>query len=102
MAGEGVWPLDKEFPRASPGGGAVKEKLNMHRVVTFLNREELEFLDKLERDMMFSNGTHISRSKIIEDIIDILSRTQMDASNIKDNQELEEKMMQAIAKKAMQ
>jgi len=68
-----------------------------HRVVTFLSREELEFLDKLEKDIMFSSGTYISRSKIIEDIVALLSRTSMDATGIKDNDELERKMMEAIA-----
>ena len=77
----------------------MKDKLVTHRVVTFLTRQELEFLDKLERDMMFSTGMHIPRSKIIEDMVDILRQTQMDATDIKDNQQLEHKIIEAIAKK---
>ena len=76
----------------------MKDKLITHRVVTFLTREELEFLDKLERDMMFSTGTHIPRSKIIEDMVEILRQTQMNANGIKDNQQLEQKMIEAITK----
>jgi len=76
----------------------VKDKLTTHRVVTFLTREELEFLDKLERDMMFSTGTHIPRSKIIEDMVEVLRQTQMNADGIKDNQQLEQKMIEAITK----
>ena len=76
----------------------MKDKLTTHRVVTFLTREELEFLDKLERDMMFSTGTHIPRSKIIEDMVELLSRTQMNAAGIKDNEQLEQIMLEAIAK----
>lgn len=76
----------------------MKNKLNTHRVVTFLTREELEFVDKLEKDMMFSVGTHISRSKIIEDLVDLLAKTRMSASGIKNNQEFEEKIKEAILK----
>ena len=76
----------------------MKNELLTHRVVTFLTREELDFLDKLEKDAMFSTGTHISRSKIIEDLADIITRTKMDAVGIKDNGELERRMMDAIAK----
>ncbi len=76
----------------------MKDKLSTHRVVTFLTRDELEFLDKLERDMIFSTGTHIPRSKIIEDMVEILRQTQMNANGIKDNQQLEQKMIEAITR----
>ncbi len=76
----------------------MKDKLTTHRVVTFLTREELEFLDSLEKDMMFSTGTHIPRSKIIEDMVDILCQTRMNAAGIKDNQQFEQKIIEAIAK----
>lgn len=81
----------------------MKQRSVTHRVVTFLTRQELEFLDKLERDIMFSSGIYISRSKIIEDIVELLARTQMDAVGVKDNQQLEDKMLEAILGiKAMQ
>ena len=76
----------------------MKDKINTHRVVTFLTRHELEFLDKLEKDMMFSTGMHISRSKIIEGIVELLSKTHMDASGIKDNHQLEQRMAEAITR----
>jgi len=74
----------------------MKNIIDTHRVVTFLNRQELEFLDKMERDMMFSGSARISRSKILEDLVDVLSRTQISASGIKDNQELEARIIAAI------
>ena len=76
----------------------MDDKLAAQRVVTFLTREELEFLDSLQRDMIFSTGTHIPRSKIIEDLVDLLRHTQMNASDIKDNQQLEQKIIEAIAR----
>jgi hypothetical protein len=40
-----------------------------YRVVTFLKREELDFLDLLEKDIYFTQGIHIPRAKLIEEII---------------------------------
>jgi len=74
----------------------MKEKTT-HRVVTFLTREEMDFLDKLEKDMMFSTGKSVSRSQIIEDLAEIVTRTGMDAKGIVDNEQLKAKIMEAIA-----
>ncbi len=76
----------------------MKKKIMTHRVVTFLTREELEFLDKLEKDIMFSTGMHISRSQIIEDMAELLARTQMNADGVKSNDELKQRILDAIAK----
>lgn len=76
----------------------MKKNLNTRRVVTFLTREELEFLDKLEKDMMFSTGKHISRSQILQDMAELFTKTRMNAKNVKNDQELEERMLEAIAR----
>ena len=75
-----------------------KQAQPTHRVVTFLTREELEFLDKLEKDAMFSTGKCLSRSQIIQDMAELLARTQMNAIGIKDDQQLKTRMLEAIAK----
>jgi len=76
----------------------MNRRESTHRVVTFLTREELDFLDKLEKDMMFSTGVYISRAKIIEDMVDLLKATRMDANGIKDDTQLKEKMRESIKK----
>lgn len=76
----------------------MKEKNNTHRVVTFLSREQLDFLDKMEKDMLFTSGKYISRSQIIQDLAELLSRTGLDASGIKSNEELQNKIFEAIVK----
>jgi len=80
----------------------MENKLNKHRVVTFMTRQELEFLDKLEKDMMFSTGKHIPRSQIIQDLAELLSRSGMDAVGIKDDSALEKRMLEALAKMSQQ
>lgn len=76
----------------------MKKNVSTHRVVTFLTREELEFLDKLEKDMMFSTGRHLSRSQILQDMAELLSRTKMNATGIKNDDELKKKIQEAISK----
>jgi hypothetical protein len=69
---------------------------NTHRVVTFLTREEMDFLDKLEKDMMFSSGKSVSRSQIIEDLAELLKATGMNANGIASNEALKKKILGAI------
>jgi len=73
-----------------------------HRVVTFLTREELEFMDKLNKDAMFSTGKHISRAQVLQDLAELLSRTDMDAKSLKNDADLEQRMMEAIARMSEQ
>mgnify|MGYP001590143960 CR=1 FL=1 len=75
----------------------MKKNVNTHRVVTFLTREQLEFLDKLEKDMMFSTGRHLSRSQILQDMAELLSKTRMNAIGIKNDDELKNKIQEAIS-----
>ncbi|OGX10889.1 MAG: hypothetical protein A2Y42_01095 [Omnitrophica WOR_2 bacterium GWB2_45_9] len=76
----------------------MKKDVSTHRVVTFLTREELEFLDKLEKDMMFSTGRHLSRSQILQDMAELLSKTRMNAIGIKSDDELKKKIQEAISR----
>ena len=47
-----------------------ENKKTNYRVSTFLSREELDFLDELEKDMYFTYGIHIPRATLIEEIIE--------------------------------
>lgn len=76
----------------------MEGKAETRRVVTFLTREELDFLDRMEKDMLFSNCKHVSRSKILEDMAELLAKTQMSAIGVKNNQELMQRMIEAISK----
>jgi len=50
------------------------KKQRLYRVVSFLKREELDFLDKLTKDLFFCHGIRISRSKLIQAIIQAFSK----------------------------
>ena len=76
----------------------MKKDINTHRVVTFLNRPEIDFLDKMEKDMMFSTGKHISRSQILQDMAELLAKTKIDAAGVKDNLELKQRIQDAFGR----
>lgn len=42
----------------------------LYRVVTFLNRDEMDFLDGTVKDLYFNYGIKVPRAKLIEEIIE--------------------------------
>jgi len=66
------------------------------RVVTFLNRDEVDFLDKMGKDAIFSTGTKLSRAKLIAWLVDILKGLNISGENLKTEKDLEDRIMQVI------
>ena len=71
----------------------MKKKKDAYRVVTFLNREELDFLDEVAKDLYFSDGINIPRQKLIEAIIDAFKD-----QGIKDKKGIEEELAKKFKK----
>ncbi|MDD4940904.1 MAG: hypothetical protein PHS64_04535 [Candidatus Omnitrophica bacterium] len=66
------------------------------RVVTFLNRDEVDYLDKLGKDALFSSGSKLSRAKLIAWLVDMLKGLQINGENLHSEKDLEERIMVAI------
>lgn len=73
----------------------------LSRVITFLTREELDFIDKISKDSLFSTGSKLSRAKIIEAMVEVCMATGINGEKIKSEEELIDKIFEAIAKKAL-
>lgn len=71
------------------------------RVVTFLNRQEVDFLDKFGKDALFSSGAKISRAKILSWSIDFLKKLKFNGENIKTECDFERKLMEVFGQKVM-
>ncbi|MBN2097644.1 MAG: hypothetical protein JW714_04100 [Candidatus Omnitrophica bacterium] len=69
---------------------------NAHRVVAFLTRDEIDFLDKISKDALFSVGNKLSRSKIISAIVNVIRKLQIDGRGLSSKKELEAKVLKAI------
>jgi len=67
-----------------------------HRVITFLTRDELDFLDKVGKDALFSAGTKLSRSKIISALVNVIRKLGIDGCGLSSKKELESRVIKAM------
>lgn len=77
----------------------IKEEKNQ-RVVTFLNREEVDFLDKVGKDALFSTGAKISRAKLIAWLIDFIKRLNINGEDIKSERDFENRVRGVLTQTA--
>ena len=65
----------------------MKEKDKGLVVVTFLNRRQVDYLDKLGKDCFFLYGHKLARTKILSELVDLLMGLQIDLGEIDLNNE---------------
>ena len=80
--------------QSDPQNSAGKQ---MHRVVTFLDRGQVDFLDKLGKDALFSTGVKFPRTRIISALIDLLRKSNVSGEGIRSEQDLEEKLVSKLS-----
>lgn len=66
----------------------MKKKKRKFRVVTFLKRDELDFLDEMLKDLYFQYGIKVPRSQLLEELI-----TSFEAMARENKKEIEEDVM---------
>ncbi len=66
------------------------------KVVTFLNREEIDFLDKLGKDAWFSTGAKLSRTQIIEALVNLMMELGVKANGVNSKEALREHIFEAL------
>jgi len=67
-----------------------------HRVITLLNREEMDFLDKLGKDALFSTGRKLSYNEILRGLIDFSREIGLSGEKIDSEDALKKKILQQI------
>ena len=65
------------------------------RVIALLTREEMEFLERLGMDALFSTGFKLSRLDIIASLVDVAITLGISAENIKNKGELSRRILEA-------
>lgn len=66
------------------------------RVIAFLNREQVDFMDKIGKDALFSKGTKLSRSKIISSLVDLMTELDINGEGISSLEELKQRIKEKI------
>jgi len=67
-----------------------------HRVIALLDRVQVDFLDKLSKDALFSTGTKLSRTKIISAMLDAMRELHVTASGVKTSEEFEKRILEIM------
>lgn len=65
-----------------------------HRVITLLDRRELDFLDKLGKDALFSTGHKLSYNDILRGLIDFLIDINLSGEKVDSEKALKERILE--------
>ena len=69
----------------------------VHRVVAFLDRAHVDYLDKMGKDALFSTGVKFPRTRVIAAMIDLLQRLNLSGEGIRTEQDLEERLLKLLS-----
>lgn len=66
------------------------------RVTVFLNRQQIDYLDKMGKDALFHHGNKLSRIKIISALVNLMIELDIDSENVASVSELQEKIKEKL------
>ena len=69
-----------------------------HRVIAMLNRQELEFLERMGMDSLFSTGHKLSHNAVIKGLIDFAIESGISGKDLGSVEDLKEKMLEVMKK----
>ena len=70
-----------------------KQNERTGRIVAFLTRAEVDFIDSLAKDALFSTGHKLSRTDIIRAMIDAITIKYVDGKGISSKSGLERRLL---------
>ena len=73
-----------------------KPVISKHKVITMLDRKEVEFLDKLGKDSLFSTGHKLSYNDILKGLVELAMDTKLSGENVHSVEEMEKRMLEKI------
>lgn len=71
-----------------------------HRVIASLNREQVDYLDKLGKDAQFSSGIKLSRTQILAAMVNALKRLNLTGEGVTTAEQFEQRIVDAMMHKA--
>jgi len=83
--------------QGSQGSQGDQTGKQVHRVVTFLDRQQVDYLDKLGKDALFSTGVKFPRTRVISTLIDLLRKVNVSGEGLHSDQDLEERLLKKLA-----
>jgi hypothetical protein len=74
------------------------KKIITHRVITMLCRSEVDFLDKLGKDALFTTGHKLSYNEILRGLIDFAMELRISGERIDSAERLKKSLLELIHK----
>ena len=70
-----------------------------HRVIAALNREQVDYLDRLGKDAQFSSGIKLSRTQVLAAMVNALKRLNLTGEGISTAEQFEQRIVDAMMNK---
>ncbi len=71
-----------------------------HRVIASLNREQVDYIDKIGKDAQFSSGIKLSRTQILAAMVNALKRLSLTGEGISTVEQFEQRIVDAMMSRA--
>ena len=81
----------------SPTQSESAQAKQVHRVVTFLDRSQVDYLDKMGKDALFSTGVKFPRTRIISALIDLLRKLNVSGEGLRNDLDMEQRLLQKLS-----
>ncbi|MFY9402127.1 MAG: hypothetical protein WAQ07_01805 [Candidatus Omnitrophota bacterium] len=75
-----------------------EKQITAHRVITMLGRREIDFLDKMGKDALFSTGRKLSYNEILRGLISFAMEAGISGDNIDSPDTLKMKLIERVSK----
>jgi hypothetical protein len=74
------------------------QQARAHRVIASLNREQVDFLDKIGKDALFSSGVKLSRTQILAAMVNVLRRANLAGDGVRTLEQFEQRILDALTR----
>ena len=79
-----------------PRQSGLPNHSHAHRVIASLNREQVDYLDKLGKDAQFSSGIKLSRTQILAAMVNAMKRLSLTGEGVTTAEQFEQRIVDAI------
>ena len=69
----------------------------LHRVIAIMNRSEVDYLDKIGKDSLFTTGNKLSRIKILRAMVEAMKEIGIDGKDIKNEEALKNEILKKVS-----
>ncbi|OGW75485.1 MAG: hypothetical protein A2Z72_01600 [Omnitrophica bacterium RBG_13_46_9] len=73
------------------------KKEKFQRVIAVMNREEVDYLDKIGKDALFATGSKLSRIKILRAMVNAIKVLGIDVEKVTNEEDLKNEILKKVS-----